>query len=172
MNLLKKIKPLLFFILSAIITLIVLLTLSQNLEKSFFKHLPLFNTLINAATFIILIFAFFAIKKKNIPLHKRLMWTAFVFSSIFLISYVVYHSNMPSTPYGGSGIIKTIYFFILTTHIFLSAFLVPLILISLVRALSEKFDKHRRIAKITFPIWIYVSATGILVYLMISPYYQ
>lgn len=140
-------------------------------ETTLFSFLPLLNAIINGTTFLILIAALIAIKNKNIVLHKRLMWTALVLSVVFLLSYVLYHATTPSTSFGGEGTIKYIYFFILLTHILLSAVVVPLVLLTLVRALAEKFDQHRKIAKITLPIWLYVTLTGVLVYLMISPYY-
>ncbi len=99
------------------------------------------------------------------------MITAFSFSALFLICYVVYHALTEPTSYGGSGIVRNIYYFILLTHIILAAVIVPLVLITLVRGLQQKFDKHRRIARWTFPLWLYVAITGVAVYLMLSPYY-
>ena len=133
--------------------------------------LPLINAVINGMTFFVLIGGLVAIKNKNIDLHKRFMTLALILSVFFLIIYVVYHALAASTSFGGEGIIRTIYYFILITHIVLAACLAPLVLITYVRALSGKFDKHRKLAKITLPIWLYVSLTGVLVYIMISPYY-
>ena len=99
------------------------------------------------------------------------MWSALILSTLFLLSYVLYHATTPSTSFGGEGILKKIYFFILLTHILLSAVVVPLVLITFSRALAEKFDKHKKIARITLPIWLYVTLTGVLVYILISPYY-
>ena len=99
------------------------------------------------------------------------MTTAIALSVAFLVMYVAYHMTADSTKFGGEGIIKYVYFFILITHIFLSIVIIPLVLITYVRALATKFDKHKKIAKITFPIWLYVAVTGVIVYLMISPYY-
>ncbi|MBE7441147.1 MAG: hypothetical protein KFKLKKLM_02162 [Flavobacteriales bacterium] len=140
-------------------------------ETTLFSFLPMLNATINGTTFFILIAALVAIKNKNVVLHKRLMWTALILSVLFLLSYVLYHATTPSTSFGGEGTIKYVYFFILLTHILLSAIVVPLVLLTLVRALAEKFDQHRKLAKITLPIWLYVTLTGVLVYLMISPYY-
>ncbi|MGK0280287.1 MAG: putative membrane protein [Litorivivens sp.] len=111
-------------------------------------------------------------KNKRVGLHKALMTAALVFSALFLLSYVAFHLTTPSTKFGGEGTIKIIYLTILLTHIVLSIVVVPLVLISYVRGLSQKFDKHRKIARITLPIWLYVTLTGVLVYLMISPYYS
>ncbi len=132
---------------------------------------PRINAIINGTTFFVLIAAFVAIRKKNVHLHKRLMILALILSALFLISYVIYHSIAESTPYGGEGFGKAVYLFILLTHILLSMAIVPLVLISLSRALTKKYDKHRKIARITLPIWLYVTLTGVIVYLMISPYY-
>ena len=99
------------------------------------------------------------------------MTPALLSSTWCLVGYVTYHTTTASTHYGGEGLLKYLYFFVLLTHILMSAVIVPLVLVSYVRALSEKFDKHRKIARITLPIWLYVTFTGVVVYLMISPYY-
>lgn len=164
-------KSLIVFISIVLPVAVAVLYVLPKTETTLFSFLPLLNAIINGTTFLILIAALVAIKNKNIVLHKRLMWTALVLSVVFLLSYVLYHATTPSTSFGGEGTIKYIYFFILLTHILLSAVVVPLVLLTLVRALSEKFDQHRKIAKITLPIWLYVTLTGVLVYLMISPYY-
>ena len=165
-------KSLIVFISIVLPVAVAVLYVLPKTETTLFSFLPLLNAIINGTTFLILIAALVAIKNKNIILHKRLMWTALVLSVVFLLSYVLYHATTPSTSFGGEGTIKYIYFFILLTHILLSAIVVPLVLLTLVRALSEKFDQHRKIAKITLPIWLYVTLTGVLVYLMISPYYN
>jgi putative membrane protein len=112
-----------------------------------------------------------AIKKGNRQLHERLMTLAIVLSLAFLVMYVAYHMTSDSTKFGGEGIIRLVYFFLLISHILLSIAVIPLVLISYVRALAAKFDQHKKIAKITFPIWLYVAVTGVIVYLMIAPYY-
>ena len=104
-------------------------------------------------------------------MHEALMKVAIALSLIFLIMYVAYHMTSEPTPFGGDGYIKYFYFFILITHIFLSIFIIPLVLITYVRAISKHFESHRRIAKITFPLWLYIAITGVIVYIMISPYY-
>jgi putative membrane protein len=134
--------------------------------------LPLFNASVNGTTALVLVAAFLAIKNKNVDLHRKLMFTALVLSGFFLLSYVIYHFTMPSTPYPKEAAYRGIYFFILLTHIALSAIIVPLVLISLSRGLSSQFAKHRAIAKITMPLWLYVAVTGVLVYLLISPHYS
>tara|TARA_B100000686_G_scaffold355148_1_gene470424 strand:+ start:22127 stop:22669 length:543 start_codon:yes stop_codon:yes gene_type:complete len=126
---------------------------------------------INALTSFILIIAYFAIKKKKIDFHEKLMKMAIALSVVFLLMYVAYHMTTVPTPYGGEGLVRYIYFFILITHIVLSIGIIPMVLITYVRAISKLFADHKKIAKITFPIWLYIAITGVIVYLMISPYY-
>lgn len=136
-----------------------------------YLFLPKTIAIINSITAIVLVLAFIAVKKRNYLLHRNLMFTALGLSVAFLLCYVTYHSLAESTKFGGEGSIRYIYYFLLITHIFLAAGIVPLVLISLSRALAEKYDKHRKIARITFPIWLYVTISGVIIYLMISPYY-
>ena len=131
---------------------------------------PIYSSL-NALTAVLLVLALVAIKSKKIKLHQRLMQTCIALSLVFLVMYIAYHITTDPTPFGGEGLIKSIYFFILISHILLSIALIPLVLISYVRAFQEEFPAHRKISKITFPIWLYVAVTGVVVYLMISPYY-
>ena len=133
--------------------------------------LPPIYASINGLTAIVLILAVRAIKNGNRILHERLMKTAIGLSVLFLLMYVAYHMTSDSTSFGGEGLIRYVYFFILITHIALSIIIIPLVLFTYVRALAERFDKHRKLARITFPIWLYVAITGVVVYLMISPYY-
>ncbi|GGG18680.1 hypothetical protein GCM10011344_19110 [Dokdonia pacifica] len=131
---------------------------------------PVYAT-INGLTAVVLVLAVLQIKKGNRKMHERLMKFAILLSVLFLVMYVAYHMTSDSTPYGGEGSIRYLYFFILITHIVLSIAIIPLVLFTYVRALAERFDKHKKLAKITFPIWLYVAVTGVVVYLMISPYY-
>jgi putative membrane protein len=135
------------------------------------SFLPPIYATVNGITAVLLVAAVLAIKKGNKSRHELLMKLAIGCSVVFLAMYVAYHMTAESTKYGGEGVLKYVYFFILITHIFLSIVIIPLVLITYVRALASKFDKHRKIAKITFPIWLYVAVTGVIVYLMISPYY-
>lgn len=137
-----------------------------------FSFLPLVNACINSAVSVLLILGLMQIRNKNIANHRALMLGAFVLSAMFLVSYVIYHLFEPRTEYGGEGFLKYAYFFILITHIILSIFIVPLVLITIYRSTTGKIAEHRKIAKWTFPIWLYVSVTGVLVYLLISPYYS
>ncbi|MBT8321336.1 MAG: DUF420 domain-containing protein, partial [Eudoraea sp.] len=127
---------------------------------------------INGATAVLLIAAVIAIKNGKQRLHQNLMTSCIVLSVVFLLMYVAYHMTSDSTPYGGEGWLRYVYFFILITHIMLSIVIIPLVLKTYARAYLKKFEQHRKIAKITFPIWLYVAITGVVVYLMISPYYN
>lgn len=131
---------------------------------------PIYAT-INGFTALLLIAAVIAIKNGNRKWHENLMKTAIACSVAFLGMYVAYHMTADSTKFGGEGNIKMVYYFILITHIILSIAIIPMVLITYVRALAKRFDKHKKLAKITFPIWLYVATTGVIVYLMISPYY-
>ncbi len=131
---------------------------------------PIYAT-INGFTALVLIAAVIAIKNGNQKVHERLMTTAIALSLAFLVMYIAYHMTADSTKFGGEGSIRYVYFFLLLSHIILSIIVVPLVLITYVRALAQRFDRHRKIARITFPIWLYVAVTGVIVYVMISPYY-
>ncbi len=120
---------------------------------------------------MLLVTAVWAIKNGKRQLHENLMKTAIGCSVAFLAMYVAYHMTADSTPYGGEWAMRYVYFFILLTHILLSIIIIPFVLITYVRALAERFDKHRKLARITYPMWLYVAVTGVIVYLMISPYY-
>jgi putative membrane protein len=135
------------------------------------RFLPPIYATINGITAVLLVWAVMAIKKGNRRLHENLMKTAIGCSLAFLVMYIAYHMTTDSTSYGGEGVLRYVYFFILLSHILLSIAVIPLVLITYVRALAERFDKHKKIAKITFPIWLYVAVTGVIVYLMIAPYY-
>lgn len=161
-------------ILSVLIPVVVavLFFLPKNFEVGEeVYYLPAANAIINGLTSIVLILAYAAIRKGDRERHKKLMLSALVLSVLFLLSYVSYHSLTESTPFGGEGWIKSVYYFVLLSHILLAIIIVPLVLISFSRALAEKYDKHKKIARITLPLWLYVTITGVIVYLMISPYY-
>ena len=135
------------------------------------SFLPPIYASINGLTAIFLIIALWAIKNKKIVLHEGLMKISIGLSLVFLVMYVAYHKTSDSTPYGGEGFMRYIYFFILITHIILSIGVIPMVLITYVRAISKQFANHKKIARYTFPIWLYIAITGVIVYLMISPYY-
>lgn len=133
--------------------------------------LPLLNAMFNGLAFLFLVGALIAIIKRNVDLHRKFIFAAFITTFLFLITYVTYHAIAGSTSFGGEGFIVFIYYFILITHIFLATALLPLALITLAHGLNNNVAKHRKIARFTMPIWLYVSVTGVVVYLMISPYY-
>jgi putative membrane protein len=153
----------------AILFSVKLKDFGYNVEPLSF--LPPIYAAINGITAVVLVVGVSAIKNGNRILHERLMTTAIALSVAFLVMYVAYHMTSDKTKFGGEGFIKMVYFFILISHILLSIAVIPLVLITYVRALAERFDRHKKIAKITFPIWLYVAVTGVVVYLMISPYY-
>lgn len=136
------------------------------------NFLPKIYAFINGTTAVVLISAIVAVKNKKFKLHEGLMKLAIFLSLVFLLMYIAYHMTSESTKFGGEGPIRSVYFFILITHILLSILVIPLVLISFVRAWSKQFKHHKKIARITFPIWLYVAVTGVIVYLMISPYYN
>lgn len=133
--------------------------------------LPMLNAIVNSFTFIFLIISLIYIKKKNVKMHRRFIFAAYTTTLIFFISYLTYHTLAESTSYGGDGILMYIYYFVLITHIILAALIVPLALVTTGRGLNMQVEKHRKIARWTMPIWLYVSFTGVLVYIMIAPYY-
>ena len=160
------------WILSIAIPLVVAILFGvkiPNVEPLSF--LPPIYASINAVTAALLLIALWAIKNGKRKLHENLMKTAIVCSVLFLAMYVAYHMTSDSTKFGGEGAIKYVYYFILITHILLSITVIPFVLITYVRALAGSFERHKKIARITFPIWLYVAITGVIVYLMISPYY-
>lgn len=135
------------------------------------SFLPPIYAGINGLTAIFLLIAVWTIRRGKRSLHQKLMTTCIVLSFLFLIMYVAYHMTSDSTSYGGAGVLRYIYFFILISHIALSIVIVPLVLKTYARAYLKNFEQHRKLARITFPIWFYVAVSGVVVYLMISPYY-
>ena len=131
---------------------------------------PIYAT-INGITALLLITSYWAIKDKRRALHEVLNKTCIALSSAFLAMYIAYHLTTEATPFGGRGAIRAIYFVILISHIMLSVVVIPFVLFTFSRALAGNFERHKRLAKFTFPIWLYVAITGVIVYLMISPYY-
>lgn len=157
--------------INGLVTLLFFLPEAERFRHLDFTFLPLLNAICNSFTFIFLLAALFMIRQKNIKAHKRFIFAAFTTTAIFLISYVTYHGLTESTPYGGEGILRPIYYFILLSHILLSIVIVPLALFTLFRGLNMQVERHKKIARWTMPLWLYVSITGVIVYIMISPYY-
>tara|TARA_R110000868_G_scaffold193443_1_gene438375 strand:- start:20660 stop:21193 length:534 start_codon:yes stop_codon:yes gene_type:complete len=133
--------------------------------------LPPIYASVNGLTAILLVIAVIAVKNRKLELHQKLMNTCILLSLGFLVMYVAYHMTSDSTSFGGEGIVKYIYYFILITHIILSIVIIPLVLRTYSKAYLKNYEAHRKLAKITFPLWLYVAVTGVVVYLMISPYY-
>ena len=158
-------------IISIAIPVVVAILFGVRVDYELPIFLPPIYSSLNALTALLLVLALAAIKSKKIKLHQRLMQTCIALSLVFLVMYIAYHMTTDPTPFGGEGFTKSMYFFILISHIILSIALIPLVLISYVRAFQEEFPAHKKISKVTFPIWLYVAVTGVVVYLMISPYY-
>jgi putative membrane protein len=151
-----------------------------------FSFLPPFHAMVNGVTALILLAAFIAIKNKRVELHRKLVFTALGLSLLFLLSYVAYHFTTPETIYGdfnGDGILedeerlavgkdRVVYLALLLSHILLAAFSLPFILLTFIRAYTQQFDAHKKMARWVFPIWFYVAATGPICYLLLLPYYN
>ena len=147
----------------------VKLTIHPGFDAHIFAKI---NAVINSSVAILLVAGLVAVKRKNYLLHKRVMLLSIVLSSLFLISYICHHLFTAETKFGGTGTIRYIYYFILGTHILLAGIILPFILISAYRALIGEFDRHKKLVRITWPVWFYVAVTGVIVYFMISPYYS
>jgi len=158
-------------ILSILIPIVIASLFRIKLDIKIPVFLPPIYASINAITAILLVTAVWAIKNKKRKLHERLIKTAMSLTLVFLLLYILYHATSDDTHFGGEGFIKYTYFFILISHIILSIAVIPFVLFSFVRALLGEFQEHKKIARIAFPIWLYVAVTGVIVYLMISPYY-
>jgi len=156
-------------ILSIVLPLAIAALFGIKIDLDLPVFLPPIYAFINALTSLLLVFAVLAIKKGNRTLHERLIKTAMLFSILFLVLYVLYHMTSDSTSYQGNY--STIYFIILISHILLSVAVIPFVLVTYVRAKLGKFEAHKKIAKFTFPLWFYVAISGVIVYVMIAPYY-
>ncbi|HIY75382.1 MAG TPA: DUF420 domain-containing protein [Candidatus Sphingobacterium stercorigallinarum] len=171
----KKYKGIIWT-LSVIIPLAVAALFGINLPKMGYDveplgFLPPIYATINGLTAISLVLAVRAIKRGNARLHERLIKLCMVFSSLFLLMYVAYHMTSESTSFGGEGAIRIVYFFILITHIILSIVIIPFVLFTFIRGIAGAYERHKKLARITYPMWLYVAVSGVVVYLMISPYY-
>ena len=158
----------------AVVALLFLIPPAESLSEETRKALyilPALNAALNGSAFLALVVAFVAIKNKRIDIHRAATTTALGLSVLFLLSYVAFHLTTESTKFGGEGWIRTVYFTILLSHILLSAVIIPLVLFTWLRGFRMQVERHRKIARITWPLWMYVTLTGVIVYLMISPYY-
>lgn len=158
-------------IVLAIAVAVIYVTPKMDMSGTWMDVLPAVNATINACVSVLLIMGLVFIKMKNMAAHRICMTSSVLLSALFLISYVAYHITHESTVFGGEGTIRTIYLFILRSHILFAMVIAPLVLITFARAIGQQFEKHKKIARITYPLWLYVSISGVVVYLMISPYY-
>jgi putative membrane protein len=161
----------LIIVLSIAIPVVVAILFRVQIDGYDFSFLPPIYATINGVTALLLIAAVVAIKQGKRNVHEGLMKVAIGCSAAFLVMYVLYHMTSAPTPFGGTGAIRYVYYFILISHIILSIGVVPFVLFTFSRALAGNFERHKALAKFTFPIWLYVAVTGVIVYLMISPYY-
>jgi putative membrane protein len=157
--------------LAVIIPLVVALLFKVRIPGYDFSFLPPLYASLNGLTAVLLVTAFWAIRNKRRRLHEGLMKTCIFLSACFLVMYILYHMTSDPASYGVTGAWRYVYFFILVTHILLSIAVIPMVLFTLVRALSGNFERHKALARFTLPVWLYVAVTGVIVYLMISPYY-
>jgi putative membrane protein len=155
------------------VAVFILSRISLNIDLGFNIHIfATINAFINGLVSLLLVGGFVSARAKMYALHRAIMFISIGLSVVFLLSYICHHLFSGSTPYGGNGNIRYLYFFILITHIFLAGIILPFILYTAYRALTGEYRQHRKLVRITFPIWLYVSITGVIVYLMISPYYK
>nr|WP_297308613.1 DUF420 domain-containing protein [uncultured Flavobacterium sp.] len=164
------------WILSIAIPVVVAILFTVNLQKLGYdvkplSFLPPIYATINGITAVLLFAAVMAVKKGNTKLHEKLIKVCIACSVAFLAMYVAYHMTSIETKFGGEGTIRYVYFFILITHILLSIIIIPFVLVTFVRGISGSYQRHKKLARITYPMWMYVAITGVIVYLMISPYY-
>jgi len=153
--------------------IVVLGKVKLDVQLGFDEHIfAKINAAINSTVSVLLLLGLIAVKSKKYILHKRIMITAIILSCLFLVSYICHHLFTGETKFGGEGTIRYVYFFILGTHIILAAIILPFILFTAYRSMIGEFAKHKKLARITWPIWFYVAVTGVIVYFMISPYYN
>jgi putative membrane protein len=163
-------------VLSIIIALLVVVLNERVIPApdnypAFINHLPKVHALLNGICFVLLLFSYRAIRAGKIAVHKKINLTAFGLSALFLLSYVTYHYLAGDTKFGGTGTIKSIYFVVLISHIVLAAVVLPLVLWSFYLGLKDQRSRHKKVVRWSFPVWLYVTLTGVVVYLMLSPYY-
>lgn len=186
----KGVKLTIYITTIAVCALVVILNQKwiphPDTFPSFIYKLPMVNAILNGTCTILLLASLWAIKNKNIQLHKKLNLTAFIFSTVFLLCYVTAHYFIPDTKYGDvdhDGImsaaesasvsgIKPVYVIILLTHIFFAVAVLPMILMSFYYGLTDQREKHKKLTRFSYPIWLYVTVTGVVVYLMVSPFYN
>lgn len=167
----KRLNKIAYVVSAAVLILVVLMRRVKVDLGMDFSFLPPIHASLNALSAVILVFAYYFIRKKNIEAHRRSIYAAMVCSALFLLSYVLYHFTTPETRFGGEGVVRYIYFFILITHVVLAAVILPFILLTFNRAYTAQFERHKKMARWVFPLWLYVAITGPICYLMLKPYY-
>jgi len=170
----KFYKRLIYIVSAIVFTLILVLSQVPKSENvpHWARMLPAMNAFLNGATFVLLLFSLYFIKRKEIIIHRNINLTAGILSTIFLLSYVTFHSFGVETKFPSDNPMRPWYLLILITHIILAATVLPLVLLSLYRGLTMQVEKHKKIVRWSYPIWLYVTLSGVIVYLMISPYYS
>jgi putative membrane protein len=165
--------------IAAIITSVIVLGLvgfmrrPEKLDLGIdFSFLPPVHASLNACAALALIVALYFIKQKNVDAHRRSIYAAMLFSALFLVSYVLYHSTTPETRFGGEGIMRTLYFVLLITHVILAGLILPFIFFTFNRAFTGQFERHKKMARWVYPLWLYVAISGPICYLMLKPYYK
>ena len=169
-----KLANIIILTLSVVVFALVVLMRKVKIDLGFGfdTHIfPQLSAVLNSIVAILLIAGLVAVKQRNLELHKKLMLGAVVCSILFLVTYVLYHFTTVETKYGGEGLAKGIYYFILLTHISLAGIILPFILFAVYRGLTGEYDRHKKLTRYVWPIWFYVSVTGVVVYFMISPFY-
>jgi putative membrane protein len=161
------------YVVSAVVLLLVGLMRRYKFDNTGidFSFLPPFHATLNAVTAVILLFALYFIKNKQVENHRRAIYLALGCSALFLLSYVVYHFTTPETRYEGQGVMRTVYFILLITHVVLAAVILPFVLLTFTRAYTGQYERHKKIARWVYPLWLYVAVTGPICYLMLKPYY-
>jgi len=169
----KAARWLIFTVSIVVFVVIVILgRVKLDVDLGFDKHIfARINAVINSLVSILLVVGLITVKQRKYGLHRQIMIAAIILSCLFLISYICHHLFTGSTKFGGKGTIRYVYYFLLGTHILLAGVILPFILYTAYRGLTAEWPRHRKLAKITWPVWLYVSVTGVLVYVMISPYY-
>lgn len=170
----RNFRPLIWIV--TIVVYIVVMLLSYipapaGAEQVDWTFLPMLNAIFNSFTFLFLLAAWYFIRKNHPEMHRKFIYGALTTTTLFLISYLSYHFLTEETAYGGDGFLKYVYYFVLITHIVLAAVIVPMVLTSIARAINGQHEKHRSIARWTMPLWLYVSLSGVLVYVLLAPYY-
>jgi putative membrane protein len=166
----KQFRRIVIFV-SVAIPLVVALLFRVKIQGYDFSFLPPVYATINGVTSVLLLMALWYIRQGNRIMHERLMKTCMALSAAFLVMYVLYHITSESTPYGGVGLWRYVYYFVLISHILLSLAVVPLVLFAFLYGITGQFSRHKLVVRYAYPVWLYVAVTGVVVYLMISPYY-